>query len=299
MRLTELHALFPDAAPIKRGEFRARCPAHAGKTDTSLSVKASDNGRILLCCRSGCGTDEIVTALGLSLRDLFDVEAPPVSRVPGIPPAREQELTVDDLRKRRIARDLWSRAQSITGGPAAEYLVRRKVVIPPADGDLRWLPDLQLFGQTGPALVGRISDIEDASRGLGLHLTWLKRDAVGWARAERRILGRKRGGCIRLWPSTGRNPELGVAEGIETALAAAKLRQKVPFLSVLDAQGMGCFPVLEGVAALIVAVDRDQSGVGQRAGLEVGKRWQAAGRRVDALMPSRVGWDIADEVLHG
>ena len=40
----------------------------------------------------------------------------------------------------------------------APYFDARGVPLPPADGDLRWMPDLQLFGFEGPALVGRIRE---------------------------------------------------------------------------------------------------------------------------------------------
>src|SRR5215210_5095963 len=55
-----------------RGEFRARCPAHQGNSDNSLSIKAGDDGRALLVCRADCNLQEILDALGLGVADLFD-----------------------------------------------------------------------------------------------------------------------------------------------------------------------------------------------------------------------------------
>jgi putative DNA primase/helicase len=54
-----------------RGEFRARCPAHQGRSADSLSIKEGDDGRALLVCHAGCEQREIVNALGLGLVDLF------------------------------------------------------------------------------------------------------------------------------------------------------------------------------------------------------------------------------------
>ncbi|MCL5979779.1 MAG: virulence-associated protein E [Gammaproteobacteria bacterium] len=48
----------------------ALCPAHSDKRP-SLSIKQADDGRVLLKCWTGCGAAEIVSALGLSLADLF------------------------------------------------------------------------------------------------------------------------------------------------------------------------------------------------------------------------------------
>jgi putative DNA primase/helicase len=50
---------------------RARCPAHNGNSITSLSVKAIE-GSVLLYCHAGCDNDEVLAALNLERRDLFD-----------------------------------------------------------------------------------------------------------------------------------------------------------------------------------------------------------------------------------
>ena len=50
--------------------YLARCPAHDDR-EASLSVGEADDGRILLCCHAGCTAEQIVTALGMSMRDLF------------------------------------------------------------------------------------------------------------------------------------------------------------------------------------------------------------------------------------
>ncbi len=52
------------------GKWQALCPAHDDKRP-SLSIKEADDHRVLLKCWSGCGAAEIVSALGLSLADLF------------------------------------------------------------------------------------------------------------------------------------------------------------------------------------------------------------------------------------
>ncbi|PLS84864.1 MAG: hypothetical protein CYG60_15595 [Actinobacteria bacterium] len=54
-----------------KGGYRARCPAHNGASDTSLSIKEGDDGRVLLTCHASCGLRDIVDALGLGVVDLF------------------------------------------------------------------------------------------------------------------------------------------------------------------------------------------------------------------------------------
>ena len=50
--------------------WSARCPAHDDRK-ASLSVSETNDGIVLLKCHAGCDTDQIVEALGLTLRDLF------------------------------------------------------------------------------------------------------------------------------------------------------------------------------------------------------------------------------------
>lgn len=48
----------------------ALCPAHVDHIN-SLSFDQGDDGKILLHCHAGCTTEEIVSALGLKIKDLF------------------------------------------------------------------------------------------------------------------------------------------------------------------------------------------------------------------------------------
>lgn len=57
------------------GQWSARCPAHDDQR-SSLSVSIGEGGRVLLNCHAGCPAEKIVTALGLSMKDLF-VDKPP------------------------------------------------------------------------------------------------------------------------------------------------------------------------------------------------------------------------------
>lgn len=59
-----------DGVRGRDGSWSAKCPAHADRSP-SLSVKELGDGRILVHCFGGCGTDAILAALGLSMTDLF------------------------------------------------------------------------------------------------------------------------------------------------------------------------------------------------------------------------------------
>lgn len=53
------------------GSWVALCPAHDDK-EPSLSVAEGDDGRALVKCFAGCEVSEIVAALGLEMKDLFE-----------------------------------------------------------------------------------------------------------------------------------------------------------------------------------------------------------------------------------
>jgi hypothetical protein len=49
----------------------AKCPAHDDRHN-SLSVKRAEDGKTILHCHAGCSVNQICSALGIEIRDLFD-----------------------------------------------------------------------------------------------------------------------------------------------------------------------------------------------------------------------------------
>jgi hypothetical protein len=71
--VTRILEKLSDAKETTSG-WSARCPAHEDGT-ASLSIGEGRDGRVLLKCHAGCPTKEIVAALGLEERDLFEVDS--------------------------------------------------------------------------------------------------------------------------------------------------------------------------------------------------------------------------------
>src|SRR5829696_8399775 len=59
-----------DVASRNGEKVMSFCPAHNDRNSPSLSLKA-ENGRLLLHCFAGCRTEDIVSELGLQMKDLF------------------------------------------------------------------------------------------------------------------------------------------------------------------------------------------------------------------------------------
>lgn len=70
--LDRVRAALESFGPVKMsgGSILARCPAHEDR-NPSLSVRGID-GQVLVFCHAGCETRDVVAALGLTMRDLFD-----------------------------------------------------------------------------------------------------------------------------------------------------------------------------------------------------------------------------------
>ncbi len=51
-------------------KFSVKCPAHEDSSP-SLSVKALDDGRVLIHCFAGCSAPDVLAAIGLTLSDLY------------------------------------------------------------------------------------------------------------------------------------------------------------------------------------------------------------------------------------
>ena len=191
---------------------------------------------------------------------------------------------------------LWASSLPLANTIGAAYLLARGCVIPPADGDLRFLPAHKhpLGDYTGPALVALVTDIE-TREAISLHQTWIRPDGTkpdDLPGPARLLLGghRKAGGCIRLWPDEAVTHGLGVGEGIESCLSLA--HAITPVWSLIDAGNLSALPVLPGIEALTVAQDTDSAG--RRAAQTVAERWAAAGAEVAIVAAADDGADLND-----
>jgi hypothetical protein len=54
----------------RNGSWTAQCPAHEDKSP-SLSVRETEDGRVLVHCFGGCAVHDVVGAVGMDMNDLF------------------------------------------------------------------------------------------------------------------------------------------------------------------------------------------------------------------------------------
>ncbi|WP_298372686.1 toprim domain-containing protein [Azospirillum sp.] len=224
------------------------------------------------------------------LGDPGRVDAPAHAAAPEPPPVEHATLSP-------WGRDLWASGQPVTADSVAgRYLLGRRCALPDPHA-VRWVPSLR-YGPSGaafPALLGLITDAQDADRVLNLHRTWLSADGAGKALVDRpRLLlkgHRKAGGVIRLSANDDVTTGIGVAEGLETALTALAAGW-APVWSCVDAGNVGNFPVLHGIGSVTIFADHDPAG--RNAAEKVARVWTAANREARIVLPPQPGYDLND-----
>lgn len=97
-----------------RDGYRAHCPAHAD-SHASLRVTVSDAGKVLVKCRAGCATGDVLAAVGLSMRDLATMKPGEVD----FTPATSQDVPASAADVARLAVDLdrWASDEDGTDTP--------------------------------------------------------------------------------------------------------------------------------------------------------------------------------------
>jgi putative DNA primase/helicase len=271
------------ALDFSKPKHRVECPACGrGSKDRTMGVTLdADGGAVWHCFRC-----ELAGARGADSRITQRIGKPVV---PHIVPQQSDTLT-----PRWSA--YWNRLGPLRGDAVA-YLRARGCCIPPTDGDLRFDPRARHpSGYTGPAIVALVTDAVDARLARTLHRTWVNADGTKTNVEPPRLLlegHRKAGGVIRLWADDVVTTGLGVAEGIESALTAARVFK--PMWCGLDAGNLTGFPVLPGIEAITLFADHDDAGL-DAAGA-CAQRWADAGREVCVACPPERGADINDHFL--
>ena len=106
-------------------------------------------------------------------------------------------------------------------GTLGESYLRSRGLKDPQSDDLKFHPDLSDF-ETKRGYYGIVAQVRNgAGEPMGIHRTFLTDDGQGKAAPGRKMLGSIAGGSVRLWPML-EDCHLGIAEGIETALAVCR-----------------------------------------------------------------------------
>ena len=191
--------------------------------------------------------------------------------------------------------------------PVGQYLVQRglgKLTKAPQALRMAALPYFDDGREIG-RFAAMLAAVTNPHGGMvAFHRTYIGTDGskapVPQPRKLSRTTGLLAGASIKLFRPTVIDGKLalGVAEGIETALACY-LASGIPTWSCMNAGGVRAFDWPHGLQFLIVFADNDASGVGQAAGHDLAGRAAAAGIEVRVLVPETVGTDWLDAYVAG
>ena len=262
-------------------------PSHS-RQDRSLSVRLTDDGRVLVYSFSGDTYGDCARHLGLDdMRSAATTEATLQTRKErGAAAQARQNVLLD------FCEGVWGEAEPLVGSVAEAYLAKRGLS-PPFTADLRFhlaAPLDYARGFTLPALIGLVRAADGDPK--GLHVTALQADGSGKAGLAnpRRMLGAVGGAALQLAPP--KDGVLAVAEGRETALSFAAL-ESLPCWSCLSATGLASFQVPREVRRLVIAADGDAAG--RRAATALANR---VSRRCDVeIMRAPTGLDWNDILM--
>ena len=189
-------------------------------------------------------------------------------------PNAQSRTEKDTTVRQSIAHRLWLEAKPLIGTLGERYLVDHRgleISCLTLDHALRW--------HRGKRAV--IALMTDAATGLpvGVHRTFLDPDG---RKLGRKMLGRQ--GVIRLSANDEVSSALGIAEGIEDALAVMVSGWR-PVWVATSAGAIARLPVLPGVQALTIFADADIAG--RKAADTCAARWQSEGREVRISIPAQ------------
>lgn len=141
-----------------------------------------------------------------------------------------------------------------------------------------------------PVMVGKVRD--GGGRLSGLHLTYLQGNRKRKTDAKK-MYGRIKGGSIHLYRANG---VLGVAEGIETAIAA-KMLYDIPTWALMSTSIMKSFTPPHGTKELVVFADNDVHYAGYAAAYALANRIALSNIdvKVSVILP-KLG-DFNDDLL--
>ncbi len=262
------------------------CPDHGGKDRFRFDDKNGHGTWICSQCGYGRGADMAMRFLGVDFKDAAKIIEQHLPNAPVVLPDRPQP---NDLAVRQEMIDLWEkRCRPITSDDAAgRYLIKRLGNIQlPQPSCLRLAPDEKYFRDGArplwfPAMVALVEPSDEAKAAgekAALHRTFL--DRHGAAKADvappRKMMpGRiPAGAAVRLFLNHGKI--LGIAEGIETALAASVL-YNTPTWSALNSALLEKWTPPASVETVLIFADNDRNGAGQQAAARLEQRLRASG----------------------
>lgn len=281
------------------------CPMCGGRDRFRFDDKERRGTWICSRCGSGDGFDLVASVKGLDIKRDFVAIADRLRRELGDdppPPSNDARPSLpDDQRKAMLVR-LWKASAPIAAGDDVDrYLVARWLgrLAGEYPADLRCCPACEVSGvpgvQTLPAMVALVRSPD--GKGATLHRTYLRDGAKAGIDSPKRVMPGSiaEGSAVRL-ADAPQGGVLGIAEGIETALAATEM-WRLPVWAALNSGMLKRWQPPQGVRKVVVLADNDGNFTGQAAAYQLAHRLATLHEpfEVDVWVPPTDGADWSDE----
>jgi putative DNA primase/helicase len=272
------------------------CPLCPGGKDRWRFLDTDGVGSwICTHCGNGAGIDLVMKFTGLPFREAAEHIEAALGEVRPRPTRPERT----DNHIRVALNSMWRNAAPVRYFDATDQWLRSRGIafgnFPP---DLRSSPHLRYYDATGissyPAMLAKVTT--PTNKPVTIHRTYLtKAGGKAPVSSPRKLFSAMpKGSAVRL---SAPAPTLGIAEGIETALAAWILFG-VPTWAAICANGLSAFEPPDTVERLVVFADNDTNNIGQMAAAALTSR--LPGRvQVETIIPAQRGRDWNDVLLDG
>lgn len=265
------------------------CPCPVCGGDDRFRFDDKDGRGTFYCSHCGAG-DGVSLVMSLKGWD-FRTAAKEIEQAAGVIQIGEIPKQQGEAEKLEKLRRVWSESKPLqSGDEAMRYLAGRGLSVVELPDSIRLHPALPYYeGDTFvgkfPAMVARVVGADGA--GLTLHRTYLQDGCKAPVPSAKKLMPGKAisGGAVRLSPA---GPRLGIAEGVETAMAASLLFG-LPVWSCISAHGIESFEPPVGVDQVTIFADNDESFTGQRAAYAAAFRLKRNGIAVDVKVPDVPG----------
>lgn len=293
----------PLAEAFSANGFHVACPVHGGSDGFRLFSDFLETGGTV-CNTCGPHKDGFSTLAWLlehefgtgafreTVRRVADwLRVDHAQRVRPERKPLEFKPLVDPAKAAAKIREVWRSSLPLADSVAEAYLRSRGIPKMHLPTSLRFHPGLQYWDAkqkkslgTFPCLLAPIKNKENKI--VSIHRIFLTADGakapVPDAKKMMAMCDDIRGSAIRLQEAVG--DTLGVAEGIETALAAHLISQ-MPVWSCVSAPLLELVEIPEHVTTVVIWADKDRSLRGEQAAHKLADRLEKQGKRVLICMP--------------
>lgn len=262
------------------------CPATGEGTDRFRFSDRNGTGNYFCACSNGekDGIELIRCVYGCDYRRAIELVESVIG--PSPKPGAEQRQEREQKRQQAtFAQRLWQRAERSN---RSRYLAGRGLEVAPG---LRFVRRLDYRDEDGnvtgsyPAMIAPV--VRDREL-LTVHVTYLNGDRKAPVEQARKIMPASQplqGAGVPLYRA-GRT--VGVAEGVETAVAATML-SGVPTHAALNTALMAQWQPPEGVEFVVIYADNDRNFAGHAAAYQLAHRLSCKGYTVDVHFPREPG----------